>query len=58
MNHNISIHAALQNFAAAVAEKMSQVTLGEAEELPPVPEDMHKSPRVRTGDLFDLNGGR
>ncbi len=40
MNH--SIHAALQNFAAAVAEKMSQVTLGEAEELPPVPEDMHK----------------
>lgn len=56
MNH--SIHAALQNFAAAVAEKMSQVTLGEAEELPPVPEDMHKPPRVRTGDLFDLNGGR
>ena len=32
MNHNISIHAALQNFAAAVAEKMSQVTLGEAED--------------------------
>ena len=29
-----------------------------AEELPPVPEDMHKPPRVRTGDLFDLNGGR
>ena len=29
-----------------------------AEELPPVPEDMHKPPQVRTGDLFDLNGGR
>ena len=27
-----------------------------AEELPPVPQDMHKPPRVRTGDLFDLNG--
>ena len=27
-----------------------------AEALPPVPGDMHKPPRVRTGDLFDLNG--
>ena len=43
------------------ARLLEAVVAGEcfrAEELPPVPEDMHKPPRVRTGDLFDLNGGR
>ena len=43
------------------ARLLEAVIAGEcfrAEELPPVPEDMHKPPRVRVGDLFDLNGGR
>ena len=32
MNHSMSIHEALQNFADAVTAKMTQVTLGEAED--------------------------
>ena len=32
MNRSMSIHEALQNFAAAVTAKMTQVTLGEAED--------------------------
>ena len=32
MNQNLSIHSALQDFAASVTEKMTQITLGEPED--------------------------